>query len=97
MKLSLMVEGGTKIALLRRELCTRSLARILHLRISDKVSSRRSALYRQMVVAKSHAIVSKSEPSLPLHTSIGTRPYLSAAIPILSLDAREATHRKLLR
>jgi len=36
MKLSLMVEGGTKIALLRRELCTLSLVRILHLRISDK-------------------------------------------------------------
>ena len=32
MKLSLMVEGETKIALVRREMCTCSLARILHLR-----------------------------------------------------------------
>ncbi len=39
MKLSQLVEGETKIALLRHELCTCPLARILHLRrICDKAS-----------------------------------------------------------
>jgi len=44
MKLSLMVEGETKIALLRRELCTLVGSQVLHLSINDGDPVRKAIL-----------------------------------------------------
>jgi len=46
MKLSLIVEGETKIALVRRELCTLLGSHFLHLRINDREPVRKTILVK---------------------------------------------------